>query len=88
MTTTTPALSWLLAGCTGVVGQEVLRLALADPRITRVIAPTRRPLPPHPKQENPVVDFNALPSDAAWWNVEAVLAEPAGEPIIESEKLK
>ena len=71
--TTTTALSLLLAGSTGVVGQEVLRLALADPRIARVIAPTRRPLPPHPKLENPFVDFNALPADAAWWKVDAVV---------------
>ena len=46
-------------------------------------SPTRRPLPPHLKLENPVIDFNALPADAAWWNVDAVLAEPAGEQIIE-----
>jgi hypothetical protein len=51
-------------------------------------SPTHRALPPHPKLENPVVDFNALPSDVAWWNVDAVLAEPAGEPIIKSEKLQ
>ena len=88
MTSSPPGLRLLLAGSTDVVGQEVLRLALADPRISRVIAPTRRPLPPHPKLENPVVDFNALPSDAAWWNVDAVLAEPAGEQIFESEKLQ
>lgn len=42
-----------LAGATGLVGGNVLKILLADPAITRVIAPTRRPLPPHPKLENP-----------------------------------
>lgn len=73
MTMNNQGCSLLLAGSTGVVGQEVLRLALADPRVTRVVAPTRRPLPPHPKLENPVVDFNALPADAPWWRVDAVV---------------
>ncbi|RZU48100.1 uncharacterized protein YbjT (DUF2867 family) [Fluviicoccus keumensis] len=73
MKTSGQGFSLLLAGSTGVVGQEVLRLALADPRVTRVVAPTRRPLPPHPKLENPVVDFGALPADAPWWHVDAVV---------------
>ena len=39
-----------------------------------MIAPTRRPLPTqHAKLENPVVDFDALPADAAWWQVDAVV---------------
>jgi uncharacterized protein YbjT (DUF2867 family) len=68
----------LLLGGTGLVGGHVLRLALADDRIERVIAPTRRPLPsgagiPHPKLENPVVDFDALPADAPWWEADAVV---------------
>jgi uncharacterized protein YbjT (DUF2867 family) len=63
----------MLVGSTGAVGQEVLRLALADARISRIIAPTRRPLPTHPKLENPVVDFSALPDDAPWWSVDAVI---------------
>ncbi|MFZ5638296.1 MAG: NAD(P)H-binding protein [Pseudomonadota bacterium] len=63
----------LIAGATGLVGRHALTLALADPRIDRVVAPTRRALPPHPKLENPVVDFEALPADAAWWSVDAVV---------------
>lgn len=60
--------SILLLGATGLVGQEVLRQALADPRVTRIVAPTRRPLPQtHSKLENPIVDFDALPADAPWW---------------------
>jgi len=63
----------LLVGSTGAVGQEVLRLALADTRVKSIIAPTRRPLPAHPKLENPVVDFSALLEDASWWSVDAVI---------------
>lgn len=62
----------LLAGATGLVGGEVLRLALADPAVKRVVAPTRRPLAAHPKLENPSVDFAALPA-ATWWAVDAVV---------------
>lgn len=63
----------LLAGATGLVGTQVLRLALADPAVERVIAPTRRPLPAHPKLEAPTVDWTALPADAPWWQVDAVV---------------
>lgn len=65
--------SLLLVGATGLVGQSVLAQALADPRLTRLIAPTRRPLAPHPKLVNPLVDFDALPADAPWWAVDGVL---------------
>ncbi|WP_199698882.1 Rossmann-fold NAD(P)-binding domain-containing protein [Oleomonas cavernae] len=63
----------LLVGATGLVGQHTLALALADPRVTKVVAPTRRPLPAGPKLENPVVDFDALPEDAPWWQAGAVI---------------
>ena len=63
----------LLAGATGLVGQAVLHQSLADARITRVVAPTRRILPMHPKLLNPQVDFSALPEDAPWWRVDAVI---------------
>lgn len=63
----------LLAGATGLVGCEVLRLALADARVKRVVAPTRRALPTHPKLLNPLVDFAQLPEDADWWAVDAVI---------------
>ncbi|MDE2617275.1 MAG: NAD(P)H-binding protein [Burkholderiales bacterium] len=63
----------LLLGATGAVGREVLAAALADPRIAQLIAPTRRPLPPHPKLLNPVIDSAALPADAPWWQVDAVI---------------
>jgi uncharacterized protein YbjT (DUF2867 family) len=60
----------LLAGATGLVGNHVLALLLSDDRVTQVVAPTRRPLAPHPKLLNPVTDSNDLPLDAAWWAVD------------------
>jgi uncharacterized protein YbjT (DUF2867 family) len=61
----------LLVGATGLVGQAVLRQALGDSRVTRVVAVTRNPLPPQPRLENPLVDFDALPAEAPWWKVNA-----------------
>jgi uncharacterized protein YbjT (DUF2867 family) len=63
----------LLVGATGLVGGLVLTKALADPRITSVVALTRRALPAHPKLINPLVDFAALPDDAEWWSVDGVI---------------
>jgi uncharacterized protein YbjT (DUF2867 family) len=63
----------LLVGASGLVGQSVLAQALADPRIGRLVAPTRRPLVAYPKLTNPLVDFDALPADAPWWAVDAVI---------------
>lgn len=64
----------LLVGATGLVGRHILEQALADSRITEVVAPVRRPLvTSHPKLMAPQVDFNQLPADAPWWNADAVL---------------
>ena len=63
----------LLVGATGAVGRQVLAAALADPRVGRVIAPTRRPLSPHARLHNPVIDFAHLRADAPWWEVNAVV---------------
>lgn len=63
----------LLCGATGLVGREVLRMALQHAAITQVVAPTRRALPAHPKLSNPLVDFEQLPSDAAWWQGDAAI---------------
>jgi uncharacterized protein YbjT (DUF2867 family) len=60
----------LLVGATGLVGQSVVRQALADSRVDKLIAVTRKPLPPQPGLENPTVDFDALPADAPWWGVD------------------
>ncbi len=63
----------LLLGASGAVGSRVLGMALADPRVGQVVAPTRRPLPSHPKLLAPVIDFTELPADAAWWAADAVV---------------
>lgn len=63
----------LLVGSTGLVGQSVLQQALDHPAVRQVVAPTRRPLPAHPRLLNPVVDFEALPGDAPWWAADAVI---------------
>jgi uncharacterized protein YbjT (DUF2867 family) len=63
----------LLLGATGLVGQAVLEQALSDPRVSKLVAPTRRPLPRHAQLLNPVVDFARLPQDAPWWAVDAVI---------------
>ena len=65
--------SLMLVGATGLVGRNALLLALEDSRIARIVAPTRRPLDPHLKLENPLVDFARLPVDADWWRVTSVV---------------
>lgn len=42
----------LLTGATGLVGGHLLRLLIADARVSQIIAPTRRPLPPADKVVN------------------------------------
>ena len=44
----------LLAGATGLTGEHLLDRLLNEPTITRVLAPSRRPLAEHPHLENPV----------------------------------
>lgn len=63
----------LIAGATGLVGRIALDKALADPRATRVVALTRRALPPHSKLLNPIVDYEVLAADAGWWRCDAVI---------------
>lgn len=56
-----------------MVGQAVLARAVADSRIREVVALTRRPMPIQERLVNIVVDFDALPIQAAWWEVDAVV---------------
>lgn len=64
----------LIAGATGAVGREVLRLALADEKqVERVVAPTRRAHSPHPRLENPLVNYDQLTGSEPWWDVDAVI---------------
>ncbi|WP_235737684.1 NAD(P)H-binding protein [Nocardioides alcanivorans] len=69
--------SLMLVGATGAVGARALTFALADPRVDRVVALTRRPLAdPDPEirvsLDNRVVDFDALAADSDFWSVDAV----------------
>jgi uncharacterized protein YbjT (DUF2867 family) len=63
----------LLVGASGLVGSHVLTLALADPRIERVVAPGRKALVPHPKLEAPVCDFETMTGDEPFWQGDAVI---------------
>lgn len=64
----------LLLGATGLVGSHVLRQALADSRISKVIAPTRRKLVEDPKLETVIIDFDHVsPGQFSSWNVDAVI---------------
>ena len=55
------------------MGRHVLNLALADQRISGVVAPGRRVLAAHPKLLAPLADFDKLPEDAPWWEADAVI---------------
>lgn len=63
----------LLVGSTGLVGRHVLAQALAHPAIETVVAPVRRAMQARSKLVAPVVDFDDLPQDAAWWQADAVV---------------
>lgn len=63
----------LILGATGAVGSQVLDQAEVDASIGRIVAPTRRPLPPAAKLENPVLEFGMPLPEADWWRVDAVI---------------
>ena len=46
----------LLAGATGLTGEHLLDRLLNEPTVTRVLAPSRKPLAEHPRLENQVGD--------------------------------
>lgn len=50
----------ILIGATGLVGKQVLVNLLDSPHYDKVIAITRRPIAPHPKLENRVLNFDLL----------------------------
>ena len=65
----------LVLGATGYVGGIVTRLALDNPLVTEVIAPSRRPLLlQNPRLRNPIVNFDALDEQASWWRVDAAIS--------------
>lgn len=64
----------LLLGATGLVGGEVLQLALAHPQVTHVIAPVRRALSVvHEKLNAPMINFDDFKQDAKDWQFDAVI---------------
>lgn len=63
----------LIIGATGLVGRHVLEKALADNRITSIVAPGRRELAVHPKLYSPIVDFDRLPESEDWWAADAMI---------------
>ena len=65
-------------------GQPKRILDLADARVERVVAPTRRPLPAHPKLLNPIEDFAHLPPLAPWWRVDGVVSLPRSHAFAEA----
>ncbi|MDE1166749.1 MAG: oxidoreductase [Pseudomonas sp.] len=50
----------LLAGATGLTGEHLLDRLLNEPTVSRVLAPTRRPLAEHPHLVNPVGQIEEL----------------------------
>lgn len=53
----------LLGGATGLTGEHLLDRLLNEPTVSRVLAPTRRPLSEHSHLENPVGEmFSLLPN--------------------------
>ncbi|MDB6079522.1 MAG: NAD-dependent dehydratase [Akkermansiaceae bacterium] len=64
----------LILGATGLTGRETLLRALEDTRVGKVIAPTRRSLPSHPKLVNPVVsELDLSLPEVAHWAPDAVI---------------
>jgi thioester reductase-like protein len=81
-------MKFVLTGCTGFIGAEVLYQCLRNPFITSVVALTRRKLPEalitNPKLKEVIMkDFNVYPesvlkelsgADACIWYVNLILA--------------
>jgi uncharacterized protein YbjT (DUF2867 family) len=70
------AMKVLILGATGLVGRNALAQALAQPAVTQVIAPTRRPLTKQDKLMNPVAPKLELllPEVASWGSDAAICA--------------
>jgi len=56
----------LVAGCSGLIGSQLLNLLLHDSRYSRIVAIGRTPLDlTHAKLKNVVLDFDRLKENAA-----------------------
>jgi uncharacterized protein YbjT (DUF2867 family) len=70
-----PGRSVMLLGATGLVGRECLRLLLADPGVTRIVALTRRALDDQalwPKLHVEIVDFDQLQAHGELFGVDQI----------------
>jgi uncharacterized protein YbjT (DUF2867 family) len=63
----------LIVGATGLVGSRAMTLALGDPRVTRIIAPTRRALPPRERVTNPRLDDLMAGSGVEEWRADGAI---------------
>lgn len=64
-----------LAGATGLIGSLALTRALADPRVSMLVAPSRRPLHVmHDKLVNPIMDPANMSPDADSWQVDGAMS--------------
>jgi uncharacterized protein YbjT (DUF2867 family) len=64
----------LILGATGLVGRNALAQALAQPAVTQVIAPTRKPLPKQDKLVNPVAPtLELLLPEVSGWGPDAAI---------------
>jgi uncharacterized protein YbjT (DUF2867 family) len=65
---------FLLLGATGLVGRNALAQALAQPAVTEVIAPTRKPLTKQDKLINPVASkLELLLPEVTGWGPDAAI---------------
>src|SRR5580692_5636732 len=65
---------FLLLGATGLVGRNALAQALAQPAVTEVIAPTRKPLTKQDKLMNPVASkLELLLPEVTGWGPDAAI---------------
>jgi uncharacterized protein YbjT (DUF2867 family) len=64
----------LILGSSGLVGKNALQQALTHPYVTRVVAPTRKPLPADSKLINPLAEqLDTLLPAVAGWEIDAVI---------------
>jgi uncharacterized protein YbjT (DUF2867 family) len=53
----------MIAGVTGLIGAQALKLLLEDPQVLQVISVSRKSVQPHPKLKQIVITFDALENE-------------------------